>query len=397
VSGEYLNALGVVCTLGSGKAAVAEALFAGDNGGLRAEAGWIPGHAPPMGAVRTPLPAIPAPLSVDRDNRCNRLAMAAAQEIEAELRASIARYGSDRIGVVIGTSTGGIEEATCVVGEWRHEGRWPEHYRYAHQELAGPAEFLAEWLELSGPSYAISTACTAGARALLSARRMLRAGLCDAVLCGGVDTLARLPLNGFHALEAMDSARCQPFSRQRRGINIGEAAALFLMTREPGPVQLLGGGASSDAHHMSAPDPEGRGAVAAMRAALADAQLSPERIDYLNLHGTATEHNDRMESRAVAEVFPHGVPCASTKSLTGHTLAAAGALEAAFCWLSLTDDHGARRLPPQVWDGDADPELPALDFVRVGDRMAAGRPRRLMSNSFAFGGNNACLILGDAP
>lgn len=397
MSAEYLNALGVVCTLGAGKAAVAEALFAGDAAGLRAEAGWIPGHAPPMGAVRTPLPAIPPPLDASRDNRCNRLLLAAAREIEMDVRTAIVRFGGERVGVVIGTSTGGIEEATDGLGEWRRCGAWPDDYRYAHQELAGPAEFLAEWLELSGPCYAISTACTAGARALLSAQRMLRLGLCDAVLCGGVDTLARLPLNGFHALEAMDAERCQPFSRHRRGINIGEAAALFLMTRERGTVQLLGGGASSDAHHMSAPDPEGRGAVAAMRAALADAQLAPAQIDYLNLHGTATEHNDRMESRAVAEVFPHSVPCASTKSLTGHTLAAAGALEAAFCWLSLTDDRAARRLPPQVWDGAMDEELPALAIVPPGGHLASGRPRRLMSNSFAFGGNNASLILGDAP
>ncbi|WP_329740898.1 beta-ketoacyl-ACP synthase [Dyella sp. A6] len=396
MSSAYLNALGVTCTLGSGKAAVAAALFAGDTGNLRAEAGWIPGHAPPMGAVRTSLPAIHAPWSDHRDNRCNRLALAAAQELEADIRAAIARFGSDRVGVVIGTSTGGIEEATTGVAAWREHGRWPDDYRYAHQELAGPAEFLAEWLDLAGPCHVISTACTAGARALLSARRMLDAGLCDAVLCGGVDTLARLPLNGFHALEAMDHERCKPFARERRGINIGEAAALFLMTREQGPVQLLGGGASSDAYHMSAPDPDGNGAVAAMRAALQDAQLAPEQIDYLNLHGTATEHNDRMESRAVAEVFPHGVPCASTKALTGHTLAAAGALEAAFCWLSLTDESAARRLPPQVADGETDPQLPALHFVRVGDRLAAGRPCRLMSNSFAFGGNNASLILGDA-
>jgi 3-oxoacyl-[acyl-carrier-protein] synthase-1 len=397
MSATYLNALGIVCTLGAGKAAVAEALFAGDDGGLRPEPGWIPGHAPPMGAVRTPLPAIPEPWAATRDNRCNRLLLAAAREIETDVRTAIARHGDARVGVVLGTSTGGIEEATRGVGEWRRTGAWPGDYRYAHQELAGPAEFLAEWLGLAGPCYAVSTACTAGARALLSAQRLLRLGVCDAVLCGGVDTLARLPLNGFHALEAMDRERCRPFSRHRRGINIGEAAALFLMTRERGPVRLLGGGASSDAHHMSAPDPEGRGAVAAMRAALADARLEPPQIDYLNLHGTATEHNDRMESRAVAEVFPHGVPCSSTKSLTGHTLAAAGALEAAFCWLSLTDDRAARRLPPQAWDGEADPELPALAFARAGDHLPSGGPHRLMSNSFAFGGNNASLILGDAP
>lgn len=392
MSAAYLNALGVVCALGAGKAAVAEALFAGNAHGLCAESGWIPEHAPPLGAVRMPLPTIPEPLAATRDNRCNRLLLAAAQEIEADIRAAIASHGGARVGVVLGTSTGGIEEATRGLAAQRRDDAWPEDYRYAHQELAGPAEFLAEWLDLAGPCYTISTACTAGARAMASAQRLLDAGLCDAVLCGGVDTLARLPLNGFHALGAMDPARCNPFSRERRGINIGEAAALFLMTRERGPVRLLGAGASSDAYHMSSPDPAGLGAQQAMRAALAQAGLEPAQIDYLNLHGTATTHNDAMEAQAVAAVFPHGAPCSSTKPLTGHTLAAAGALEAAFCWLSLRDG----RLPPQHWDGMADPELPALRFVEAGARLPDGGPHRLMSSSFAFGGNNACLILGDA-
>jgi 3-oxoacyl-[acyl-carrier-protein] synthase-1 len=218
-------------------------------------------------------------------------------------------------------------------------------------------------------------------------------GVCDAVLCGGADTLAGLPINGFHALEALDAQRCRPFSRHRAGIHIGEAAALFLMTREPGPVELLGGGASSDAYHMSSPDPQGLGAREAMRAALDDAGLAPEQIHYVNLHGTGTEHNDAMESLAMAALFPHGVPCSSTKSLTGHTLGAAGALEAAFCWLALRDDAG--RLPPHVWDGEGDPALPALRFASVGERLPTAGPRRLMSSSFAFGGNNAAVIVGD--
>lgn len=395
----WLNALGVACTLGLGKAQVATALFAGDDSGLRQEAGWVPGRPVPLGAVRAPLPAIPPGLAAARDNRSNRLLLAAALEIETELRAAVERYGAGRIGVVLGSSTAGIEEATRGVGGYRRDGVWPDDYRYAHQELGAPAQFLAEWLQLGGPCYGISTACTSGARALISADGLLRTGLCDAVVCGGVDTLARLPVNGFLALEAIDPARCNPFSRNRRGINIGEAAALFLATRERGPVRLLGCGASSDAYHMSSPDPQGHGAMRAMQAALDAAGLEATQIDYLNLHGTATTHNDRMESLAVSTLFPRGVPCSSTKSLTGHTLAAAGALEAAFCWLSLADvadAEGGRRLPPHVWDGVADPELPPLDFAGIGARLPAGAPRRLMSNSFAFGGNNACLILGDA-
>jgi 3-oxoacyl-[acyl-carrier-protein] synthase-1 len=392
----FLNALGVICALGSGKQAVAEALFAGDDSGMREEAGWTPHRALPLGTVREALPPIPAALAATRDNRANRLLLAAAMEIEGDIHAAIRRYGSTRVGVVIGTSTTGIERTTRGVDHLRQHGEWPTDYRYADQELGAPAEFLAEWLDLSGPSYGISTACTSGPRALISAQRLLRLGVCDAVLCGGVDTLARLAVNGFLALEALDPQRCEPFSQNRRGINLGEAAALFLMTADIGSVELLGAGASADAYHMSSPEPEGLSAQKAMHAALAQAQLDPDQIDYLNLHGTATELNDRMESRAMAAVFPRGVPCSSTKSLTGHTLAAAGALEAAFCWLSLTDAAGGFRLPPHVWDGVADPELTPLSFTRVGDRLSTGGVRRLMSNSFAFGGNNASLILSDA-
>jgi 3-oxoacyl-[acyl-carrier-protein] synthase I len=391
----YLNSLGVICNLGAGKSAVASALFAGDTSGIRSESGWIPGHAPPLGGVRTALPPIPAALADRRDNRNNRLLLAAAQEIETDIRAAIQCYGHARIGVVLGTSTTGIEEATQGIGTYRRDGAWPADYRYAHQELGAPAAFLAEWLELAGPCYSISTACTSGARALLSAQRLLRLGLCDAVLCGGVDTLCRLAINGFHALEAVDMQRCDPFSQHRRGINIGEAAVLFLMTREASAVQLLGGGASSDAYHMSSPDPQGTGAQKAMQDALRNAGLDATQIDYINLHGTATEHNDSMESLAVAATFGRAVPCSSTKSLTGHTLAAAGALEAAFCWLSLADERTERRLPPHVWDGEADPALPPLAFVQAGDHLPTGGRRYLMSNSFAFGGNNSSLILGD--
>ncbi|SEO61689.1 3-oxoacyl-[acyl-carrier-protein] synthase-1 [Luteibacter sp. UNC138MFCol5.1] len=386
----YLNALGVACSLGVGKAAVAEALFAAAAHGLRPRDGWVPSRALPVGAVDADLPPMPAGLE-HRDTRNNRLLLLAAQEIESDVRAAIARFGATRVGIVVGTSTTGIEEATRGIATRGVTGTWPDGYRYADQELGAPAAFLAEWLGASGPAYGISTACTSGARALLSARRLLRMGLCDAVICGGADTLCRLATHGFHALEATAAERCAPFSRSRRGINIGEAAALFLMTREDAPIAFLGGGASSDAYHMSSPDPDGLGATDAMRRALDAAGIAASSIDYVNLHGTATEHNDAMESRAMAAVFgASAVACSSTKALTGHTLGAAGALEAAFCWLALGDVR--RRLPPHAWDGEADPTLPSLAFTRVGDALPAGR-RHLMSNSFAFGGNNASVIL----
>jgi 3-oxoacyl-[acyl-carrier-protein] synthase-1 len=175
---------------------------------------------------------------------------------------------------------------------------------------------------------------------------------------------------------------------------------LFLMTRESNgehAIALLGAGASCDAHHISAPEPTGRGARQAMQQALDNAGLKAQDIDYLNLHGTATPLNDAMESLAVNAIFPEGVPCSSTKPLTGHTLGAAGALEAAFCWLSLAPENSEHAVPPQLWDGEADPQLPALRWTAPGARLALSNRRCLMSNSFAFGGNNISLIIGDAP
>ena len=396
-----LNALGLTCALGSGKRAVAAGLLAGDASGMRPQHGWHNAGSLTVGAVSGTLPEIPAGFE-EHATRNNQLLLAAALEIDADIRQAVERYGSGRIGVVLGTSTSGIHEATGGIARYLQDGQFPSEYRYRQQELAAPAAFLADWLQLGGPAYAISTACTSSARALQSARRLLDLGVCDAVLCGGVDSLCSLTLQGFGSLEAVSAERCNPFSANRNGINIGEAAALFLMTkepmsREPAPIALLGCGASSDAHHISAPQPEGRGAQQAMRKALAEAGLDAAQIDYLNLHGTATRHNDAMESLAVQALFPAGVPCSSSKPLTGHTLGAAGALEAAFCWLCLSAANPEGRLPPHLWDGQPDPQLPPLALVGHGQRFAGGSPRRLMSNSFAFGGNNFSLILGEAP
>lgn len=394
----YLNALGLICSLGSGREEVARRLFAADTSGMVEEDGWVPERSLPVGAVKTGLPPIPQSLA-SHNSRNNRLLLAAALQIEPDIREAIQRYGTHRIGVILGTSTSGIDEAGRGIGEWLSSQQFPADYHYQQQELGAAASFLSEWLQLSGPSYVISTACTSSARALLSARRALDMGLCDAVLCGGVDTLCKLTLNGFSALEAVSQQRCNPFSRNRNGINIGEAAVLFLMTREASgehSIALLGAGATCDAHHISAPQPSGCGAREAMQQALDNAGLAAAQIGYLNLHGTATPLNDAMESLAVKAVFPDGVPCSSTKPMTGHTLGAAGALEAAFCWLSLAPENTEHALPPHAWDGEADPLLPSLQWTDTRTRLAQTPQRYLMSNSFAFGGNNISLIIGDA-
>ena len=395
----YLNALGLVCALGRGQEEVSRNLFAGDCSGMRDEAGWIVDRTLPVAAVQGELAAIPTHLA-EQGSRNNQLLLDAALQIREEIDQAIKTYGRDRIGIVLGTSTSGIAEASRGLAHYIREDVFPTDYNYQQQELGAPANFLADWLQTSGPAYVISTACTSSARALMSAQRLLNMGLCDAVLCGGVDSLCKLTLNGFSALEAVSGQRCNPFSVNRNGINIGEAAVLFLMTRaasSSSSIALLGSGASSDAHHISAPEPTGRGALQAMRKALDRASLQPEQIAYLNLHGTATQHNDSMESLAVTTLFPSGVPCSSTKPLTGHTLGAAGALEAAFCWLSLSANNQQYALPPHVWDGQPDPALPQLKWVTAANRLSSIAPRYLMSNSFAFGGNNVSLIIGDAP
>ena len=392
----YLNALGVICALGRGQDEVARNLFAGECSGMQRESGWVPGRSLTVGAVHGALAPIPSGLN-PQSSRNNQLLLEAALQIEDDIRQAIRTYGPDRVAIVLGTSTSGIDEASRGIAHYLQTQHFPGDYDYQQQELSAPATFLAEWLNVSGPAYVISTACTSSARALMSAQRLLDMNLCDAVLCGGVDTLCKLTLNGFSALEAVSDERCNPFSVNRHGINIGEAAVLFVMSRQPAAdhaIALLGAGASSDAHHISAPEPGGRGAVQAMQRALSRAGLQADQIGYLNLHGTATQHNDAMESHAVAQVFPQGVPCSSTKPMTGHTLGAAGALEAAFCWLSLNHD-GA--LAPHVWDGCGDPALPALSWVTAGQTLAPAPQRCLMSNSFAFGGNNVSLIIGEAP
>ncbi|ABA72169.1 beta-ketoacyl-[acyl-carrier-protein] synthase family protein [Pseudomonas fluorescens] len=395
----YLNALGVICALGRDKQTVARNLFAGDCSGMRRESGWVPERELPVAAVHGDLAPIPEALA-DQRSRNNQLLLEAALQIRDDIEQAIQTYGRDRIGVVLGTSTSGIDEASRGLAHYIRDQQFPADYDYRQQELGAPANFLADWLQLSGPTYVISTACTSSARALMSARRLLDLGLCDAVLCGGVDSLCKLTLNGFSALEAVSDERCNPFSANRNGINIGEAAVLFVMSKERGAgpgIALLGAGASSDAHHISAPEPTGRGALQAMQKALDQAHLQADDISYLNLHGTATQHNDAMESLAVDALFADGVPCSSTKPMTGHTLGAAGALEAAFCWLSLSADNPDHALPPHIWDGQADPDLPALKWVTASERLASIAPRYLMSNSFAFGGNNVSLIIGDAP
>ena len=389
----YLNALGMVCPLGSTHEAIRARLLAGHSG-LRADARYRDAQGVPLalGAVTddTLLPADDH-LPLRERSRNNRLALAALERIRPQVDAAIARYGAERIGIVLGTSTSGIAEGEAAFAARAASGSFPSGYHYGQQELGSPAAALQLTLGTSGPAYVQSSACASSGKAIASAARLLNMGLCDAVLCGGVDTLCEFTISGFTALESVSSEPCNPLSLHRCGINIGEGAALFLLTREPAPVRLSGWGESSDAYHISAPDPEGRGAQLAIGQALRRAGLNAAQIDYINLHGTATAQNDAMESRVVQALFGLKVPVSSTKPFTGHTLGAASAIEAGLCWLLMQDDNPQGLLPPHLWDGVADPALPQLAPVKVGQRL--GRPlQHVLSNSFAFGGSNVALV-----
>jgi 3-oxoacyl-[acyl-carrier-protein] synthase I len=312
-------------------------------------------------------------------------------EIADDIATAIRRFGRDRIAVVIGTSTSGIAEGEAAIARHHTDGHWPPGFHYRQQETGSGAHFLADLLDLTGPAFVVATACSSSAKALASARRLIRAGLADAAIVGGADTLCRMTVAGFASLEALSPTPCNPFSANRSGITIGEGGALFLLSPDPAEVALAGLGESSDAHHISAPDPQGGGALAAMTEALADAGLSADDIGYLNLHGTATRLNDSMEARAVAALFATPVPCSSTKAMTGHTLGAAGAVEAAILWLTLSRRWNPGGLvPPHLWDGLADPDLPPLALALPGTRLER---TAALSNSFAFGGSNCCLVL----
>lgn len=388
----YLNECAVVCSLGDSHAALKRQLFDEASSGLTLSDAYSPGRPLPLGRVTAALPDA-GHLPLAQRSRNNQLALAALRQIRPALDAAIARFGADRVGVVVGSSTSGISATEEALRAHRDSGELLPGFHYGQQELGSLAAMLSQLLRVSGPAYVHSSACSSSAKALASAARLINMGLCDAVLTGGVDTLCGFTVAGFSALESVSATRCNPLSANRNGINLGEAAALFLMSTEPAPVALCGWGESSDGHHMSAPDPAGGGARLSMTMALTRAGIKAADIDYINLHGTATPQNDAMESHAVADLFGSGVHVSSTKPFTGHTLGAAGAVEAALCWLAMQDDNVEGKLPPHLWDGAPDPTLPALNVAVPGARL--GRPLRwVLSNSFAFGGSNATLVLG---
>lgn len=386
----FLSDLAIINALGSGRNAVLDNLLQGEQSGMHPYGPLLTGRSGVVGRVDEELPVLPESLA-EFDCRNNRLLAAAAAQMADAIDNIKERFGPGRIAVLIGTSTSGIAAGEVAADTLARTGTMPADYHYRQQEIGTAAEFLARLAGLDGPRYTISTACSSSAKAFASGQRLLATGQCDAVIAGGCDSLCELTTNGFDALESMAPGICNPFSANRNGINIGEGAALFLMSRDEGPIRLLGVGESSDAYHMSAPEPSGKGAELAIRAALAEAQLEPGAVGYINLHGTATIKNDEMEGCVVNRVFGPDIPCSSTKSQIGHTLGAAGAQETGLCWLLLDELNTGQQLPEHLWDGAADPDIAPIGLTTDN---AHWERNVFMSNSFAFGGSNASVIIG---
>lgn len=391
-----VSAITATSALGPGCETTLQALRSARSGLLpcRFEGAELPtyiGEVAGLPAVRLP------PALAGFDCRNNRLALLGLRQdgFEEQARAAVARWGASRVGVFIGTSTSGMLQTELA---YRRRdpvsGELPQGFDYRHTHNSfSVADFVRTLLGASGPAAAVCTACSSSAKAFATAARLLHAGLIDAAVVGGVDSLCLTTLYGFHSLQLTSSQPCRPFDAARDGLSIGEAAAFALLepaparaatAREDEAIVLSGAGESSDAYHMSSPHPEGAGARAAMQAALDAARLSPADIDYINLHGTGTPSNDAAESRAVRELFGSQLPCSSTKGATGHTLGAAGALEAVICVLALR----AGFMPAGLHTREADASLGVNYLTEVRHSPL----RYVLSNSFGFGGANCALL-----
>ena len=390
----YLNELGLACALGSDKKTVLTNFLAGEQRFMQADNSF--GIDTVIGKVHAKLPSLEE-YGDYQNSRNNQLALLAFEQIAerlAQVKSLLSKEKNSEvnIAVVVGTSTSGIASGEQSMQHYLATGEHNQDYHYAMQEMGATAEFIAKLAGANASVYSISTACTSSAKALISGRRLLESGLADIVIAGGVDSLCKMTINGFNALESISTTHTQPFQAQRCGINIGEGAALFVMSKLAGDVVLKGFGESSDAHHISAPHPEGKGAAQAMLAALDRASLSAEDINYINLHGTGTVQNDAMEAKAVSQVFNKATLCSTSKQLHGHCLGAAGAIEAGLCWLLLSDVNQENHYPKMNISGDVDANLDVINLIRENSSPSKAL-RYCMSNSYAFGGNNASLIL----
>ncbi len=384
-----ITAFSLCCGLGRDTEAVVHQLREARRG-LREVPFEVPFEAV-TGTLPQPPPPLPAPLA-NQDSRTARLTALAYEGIDHAMVEASKRWGTDRIALVLGTSTGGIDRTERFHFDWYGSGAPtpavpPADYDYHRQHcFHALADTLASLSGAQGPRYVVSTACSSSAKVFGSAQRLLDLGIADAVLVGGADGLCHTTVRGFHSLGVMASEPCRPFGSERPGMNVGEGAGLLLLEREGRPrAWLRGVGESSDAYHMSSPDPEGRGALAAMRQALHEADVRPEEVGYINAHGTGTKYNDAAEAKAIEALFGASVPVVSTKAYTGHTLGACGAIEAIFGIVALEEGW----IPAALGSHPLDDEI----RLWIPDHVLERPVRYVLSNAFAFGGSNCSVLL----
>jgi len=385
----FLSQPALVCCAGMNAADLYKACLKGDRSGFVMREAREKKY--PVGQIKDALENVEIEdfgVSVySSQTRIIKMVNAALCQIENEIEKLISKYGRENIGVFLGSCDNGSEASFAAHNAFFKNGSFPDNFNLRYQSTSLIAEFAAKKYKLGGPVFTAATACASGATAIMRGTELIRAGVCKAVIAGGADIISQTVLLGFTALEAVSDELTNPFSKNRKGINLGEGAAFFILdTDEISDIELLGAGESSDAYHMTAPGVDGEGPVRAMKAALAEARIEQDKIGYINLHGTGTDLNDKTESLALKKVFKNGVPASSTKPITGHTLGAAGVLEAAICWMVLNEKKG---LPVHLWDGVCDEEAPFLPA-----NSSHVSPSVCMSNSFAFGGCNVSLILG---
>lgn len=377
----------ILSALGGNRADHLAALAAGRTGLAPPPPAFALPFKTSVGAVPIDLPELTGALA-PWSTRLARMIQHLLHDLDEPLRRARARHRPERIGILLGTSTAGAESTERAYQAFVATGAFPDRYDFLRQHTFGASlHVVAELTGARGPAWMVSTACTSGAKPLATAQRLIAAGMIDAAIVGGVDTLCTMTLHGFESLQALDREPCRPFHKDRLGISIGEGGALMLVERDGDARVLLESvGETSDAYHISAPHPEGNGAEAAMREALAFAGVRAEDVDHVNAHGTGTRLNDTAEAKAIARVFPQPLPVVSTKSYTGHTLAAAGAIEFVFGAMAIEEGF----LPPALHADPLDPDVK----LHVPTTVTRGRFRRVLSNSFAFGGNNVSVLVG---
>ncbi len=370
-SGIYITSYDAICNLGNNIDEIFENALKGSNEFLTPLEGIVKDKKFYFGKVNCELPQI----EDERFNlRVNRLLLHLLNNMEEKLEQLFAKYPKSRIGTVIATTNSGIEE-------------YEKSHNKKHFEIGNPAEFIKHQLGLESFYTSVSTACSSGIKAFATARKLISNGICDAVIVGGTDALSKLPIFGFHSLEILSENKTNPFSKNRNGINLGEGAALFIVEKDTEGIMLKGIGETSDAYHSATPDPKGIEAERAIKIALKEANLVPDAIDYINLHGTGTKTNDLMEANALYKLFGCCTEVSATKPLTGHCLGAAASIETALCCHIIKNN----KIIPHVYDGEYDYALPEINLIT---KPVNKKINNVLCNAFGFGGTNAVMILG---